>query len=182
MCLMGIVVAETGIGWVPLQACKPVGHYVTVLALITMVQWPSPPPPTTQPDLDSAKQMKHSSNKCTCWKYDDCIADGWPFFFCFFFCCCSKDYLMYALQVCVALCVSVRSSQGWSWSVVLALCFWRVDASSVFISTYSYISIFLTVLSGSAVYVMSVYGNVLCGCACACVWACVHSRLYAEPH
>lgn len=37
MCLTGIVVAETGIDRVPLQPCKPAGHYVTVLALITAV-------------------------------------------------------------------------------------------------------------------------------------------------
>lgn len=51
------------------------------------------------------------------------------------------------------------------------LCFWAVDASSVFISSYSYISIFLTVLSGRAVYVMGVYGTVrvcerVCGLVC----------------
>lgn len=37
MCLTGIVVAETGIDRVPLQACKPAGLYVTVLAMITVV-------------------------------------------------------------------------------------------------------------------------------------------------
>jgi len=41
--------------------------------------------------------------------------------------------------------------------LVLAQCFCGVDASSVFISSYSYISIFLTVLSGSTAVVMRVY-------------------------
>lgn len=98
--------------------------------------------------------MKRTSNKCTCWKYDNFISDGWPFF-----CFCSKDWWKMC-DLMASLCVSVRSLKGWSWLVVLALCFWGVDASSVFISSYSYISIFLTVLSGSAVHVMSVYGSV----------------------
>lgn len=82
--------------------------------------------------------------------------------------------------ICVYVCVSVRSLKGWALSVVLALCFWGVDASSVFISSYSYISIFLTVLSGSTVYVMSVYGNVSMH-VCVCVFvrraACIQNLI-----
>lgn len=93
-----------------------------------------------------------------------------------FFHCCSKDYSTHAMQMCLCVCACAHGFvcviHDFGGMVMIGsfwLCFWAVDASSVFISSYSYISIFLTVLSGRAVYVMGVYGTVRAG-------------LYAEPH
>lgn len=95
------------------------------------------PPRSPQTDWDSEKQTKRSSNKSTCWKHDNCISDGWPFFF-------TVAIKMIRCMHCVRVFVCVSQVLKGVMIGSSALCFWGGDGCSVFIHSYSYISMFLT--------------------------------------